>query len=359
MLLWADQKAYVSLFADSATLIINTLVSILLIKNGASVHIVKLVATAIFVIRPIVLTTYVSRNYNIDKRITYSEEPIKQKWNGFAQHLASVVMDNTDVIILTLFSTLENVSIYYVYHLVVNGIRQLITSVTVGVQSYFGRLVAIENRDSIYQNFKIAELLFHFIVTVLFLCVSLLIVPFIKIYTSGVHDLSYINNTFAYIITAAQAIYCYRLVYFLMIKAAGHYKETQSSAIIEMFINLSISIVFVIKYGLVGVAIGTLAATLYRTIYFVYYLSRNIINIKLDKTLTIFSFDIICIILSVFACSQIHYVPTNYFQWLVIAFVYFVIIMLICLSLYCVYILLFDKTIFGYINRRVFLRQRK
>ena len=41
----------------------------------------------------------------------YEKEPIQQKWNGIAQHVAAVVIGGTDTVVLTLFSTLQNVSI--------------------------------------------------------------------------------------------------------------------------------------------------------------------------------------------------------------------------------------------------------
>ena len=75
----------------------------------------------IYLIRPIVLKVYVDKHYSINKKAVYTDEPIKQKWNGLAQHIASVVLDSTDTIVLTVFSTLANVSIYSVYYLVISG----------------------------------------------------------------------------------------------------------------------------------------------------------------------------------------------------------------------------------------------
>ena len=60
--------------------------------------------------------------------------------------------------------------------------------------------------------------------------------------------------------------------------AAGNFKQTCVGAYVEAVINISISLLLVSKYGLWGVAIGTVAATLFRFVYYVYYLSKNIIN---------------------------------------------------------------------------------
>ena len=69
-----------------------------------------------------------------------------------------------------------------------------------------------------------------------------------------------------------------RIPYFRIIKAAGHFKQTQNGAFISAALNIIITIVLVFKLGLVGVAIGTLVAMLYHTCYFVWYLRKNILN---------------------------------------------------------------------------------
>ena len=63
---------------------------------------------------------------------------------------------------------------------------------------------------------------------------------------------------FALIICLASAFYCYRLSYNSLILAVGHYKQTQGIFITAAIINMLTSILLVMKFGLVGVALGTL-----------------------------------------------------------------------------------------------------
>ena len=42
--------------------------------------------------------------------------------------------------------------------------------------------------------------------------------------------------------------------------------------------NLVLSVALVFRFGLVGIAVGTVVAMLYHTIYFVCYLRKNILN---------------------------------------------------------------------------------
>jgi O-antigen/teichoic acid export membrane protein len=277
LLLNAAQKAYIPLFFQTIVTMLNVAASVFLIYSGKTILIVKLVSNIICLINPIGLTYYVRKNYNIDLHIKYNKEPIKQKWSGFAQHISAVIVDNTDIIILTIFTSLADVSVYYVYYIVVNAIKQLLMSLTGGVQSLFGDMLARDEMNHLNKIFGYFEIIFGYMTTFLYSACACLIVPFVKVYTSGINDINYNVPLFAILITIAYAIFCYRTIYYILIKAAGHFKQTQFGAIFEAILNVLISIVVVIKFGLVGVVIGTLIAVGYRTLYCVWYLSNNIV----------------------------------------------------------------------------------
>ena len=277
LLLNADQLGYIQYIIHSAALVLNTVCCILLVRGGASIQLVKLTTSLIFLIQPILLAVIAKKKYKIDHHIRYTEEPIRQKRNGLAQHIATVVLGNTDTVVLTLLSTLENVSVYAVYHLVVNGVKQIVVSFTNGMQAMLGNMLAKNETEMLRRSFDRIEWLLHTVVTLVFSVTAVLIVPFVRVYTANVTDADYIVPAFAYLITLAQASYCLRLPYNIMVLAAGHYKETQWSAIIEAGINILLSVVLVFRFGLIGVAIGTLAAMVYRTVYLALYLSRHIL----------------------------------------------------------------------------------
>ena len=66
ILLTADQKGYISYNAQTITLILNTLVCYFLIKMNMSIHIVKLVTSLIYILRPLAILIYVRKNYKIN-----------------------------------------------------------------------------------------------------------------------------------------------------------------------------------------------------------------------------------------------------------------------------------------------------
>ena len=277
LLLNADQKAYVSSLLIASMSVLNVLCSVALMKRGASVHIVKLVSSLVFLIQPLALEAYVRRNYTIDRHIAIQGEPIQQKWNGVSQHVAAVVCDNVDVVLLTLFATLRDVSVYGVYYQVVNGVRQTFMTGAQGLESLFGNMLAKHEKEKLLRTFEGAEWITHTAVAALFTSLAVLIIPFLRVYTRGITDANYIQPLFGLLMALAYAVLCIRTPYFRMIKAAGHYRQTQNGAYISAGLNIAVSLLCVFRFGLIGVAVGTFVALMYHTCYFVWYLRKSIL----------------------------------------------------------------------------------
>jgi O-antigen/teichoic acid export membrane protein len=248
-----------------------------------------------------------------------TEEPIKQKWNGLAQHVAQYVLKHADTVVLTLFSTLENVSIYYVYHLVTNGLQQMMEILTTGMSALLGNMYAKREEEKLMQTYSTFEWLLHTAVTLVYTIAGVLILPFVSVYTRGITDANYIVPLFAVLIVGANGAYCIRLPYNIMVNAAGHFKETQASAIIEAAMNVVISIALVYNYGLIGVAIGTLVSMLYRTTYLAFYLSKHILNRSFKHYLLHWAVDLIVILSGYFSTRWITLGEETYGSWIVMA----------------------------------------
>lgn len=317
LLLNSDQKGYIQYTAQIVALVLNTAVCAVLINFGASIQIVKLTTSVIFLCRPLYLYYYVKRHYKINQKITYDEEPIKQKWNGMAQHFASFVLSGTDNIVLTLCSTMANVSIYSVYNTVIIGVKNALLSITNGFQSVMGEMLAKKENDKLFHFFGYVEWLMHTGTTLLFGCTGVLIVSFVTVYTKGVDDADYFQPLFAVLIVAANAGHCLRLPYNILILAAGHYKQTQSNYIIAMIMNIVLSVAAVWNFGLIGVAIGTLAAMGYQTVWMAWYDSKNIISWPFKNFVKQCGVDLLTVVIASVATFKIPMVSDTYFWFFV------------------------------------------
>lgn len=319
LLLTADQKGYVSYNLQTFSLILNTVACFIFIEMGASIHIVKLTTSLIYLLRSLAFSMYVRKNYDINWHIQYVGEPIKQKWNGVAQHVASFVLNSTDNIVLTVFADLKAVSIYSVYNLVLSGVKQLLFSMTNGMQALIGELWAKQELDELRFFFGWVEWSIHTGVTLVFGITAVLLLPFIQVYTFGITDANYIQPLFAILLLCANAGHCLRLPYNIMILAGGHYKQTQSNYIIAAIINIVISVLAVNSWGLVGVAIGTMIAMCYQTVWMAIYDSRHLVKWPIKKFVKQIIVDIVTVILFYISAQNFTMENVSYFSWFILA----------------------------------------
>lgn len=324
--LQADQKRYITSSVQIITIILNTILVVAFVKFGASIHVLKLGTAAVYIIRPIVLNLYVKKKYGVDNKAEPDNDAISQRWDGLGHHIAYFVNLNTDVVILTIFSeisgafSIAEVSVYTVYYSVVNGVQSIASALSTGMEAALGNMLAKGEKENLRVKFGLYEFLSHGMTTFIFTCSAILIVPFVQVYTKGITDADYIRPAFGYLIVAAYAIYAIRLPYNNLTLAAGHYKQTRNGAFVEAGINVVLSAVLVCFFGIIGVAIGTLAAMTFRTVQYAWYLSKNILERSFSVFLKRAGCSALCAALSLAVNFNLpHIAVTSYPTWAVYA----------------------------------------
>ena len=187
-------------------------------------------------------------------------------------------------------------------------------------------MIAKGEQEQLNKSFKTYELFYYTITTIAYLCTLILIVPFVQVYTYGIEDANYIRPVFATILVLAEFLWSIRLPYSGITLAAGHFKETQKGAWVEAISNIVISIILVWKYGIIGVAIGTLVAMLIRTIEFMYHTNKYILKRKQQTSFFRVGVIIIQGIITILIAELLpNYEFTNYFTWIIYALEIFTI----------------------------------
>ena len=278
VLIQAAQRTYIMSLISISTVVLNTIFVIILVDFGSNLTIVKFVSSCVFVLRPFLMCIYVRREFSLVKCNKSNKTYLSQKWSGLGQHIAFFLYSNTDIAILTIFADLRMVAVYSVYYMVVSQIENLIASFSSGMEAVFGDMLVKNEMEELHKTFNYYEIMISVISTILFSVTAVLIVPFVRIYTENVSDTNYIAPTFSLLLILSSYVACLRKPYHNLIIAAGHFKQTQIAAYGEAIINIGLSVVLVIYFGLIGVAIGTLVATTFRLLYYAFYLSTHIFN---------------------------------------------------------------------------------
>lgn len=357
--LQADKKYYVTSNVQIFCYIFNIILVVALIHFGASILIVKIANTIAFAVKPFFLSWYVRKKMNIQFKKSQGEEKIENKFDGLSQHIAYVISSNTDVTVLTIFTNLATVAIYSVYNLVASAVKNIVGALVNGMDAIFGDMFARNEKEILKRSFGIYEFMYFTISMIIYLTTMVLIVPFIRIYTTGITDANYIQTSFAFIVILASIVGSARTVYSSLVYSIGHFKQTNKVAWIEAIVNVVVSVVLVIEYGLVGVAIGTLVSTLIRFVYFMYYAS----NVVLKRSFTIcikwlIAMTVEIIICCVFMHTPIFdYVPGNYFSWSLYALI--VLFINICVVAIINIICNYDqfRETFGFVKEKIAARK--
>lgn len=279
-LLIADKKLYVISFTQIGIIILNITFTYLSAKIYPNIHILKFISGSMFLLQPIIYNHYVNKAYKINWDEKYDNGLLKDRWNGFAINVAAFIHTSTDITILTLFADLKSVSIYYVYALVTNGLGSLIKSISSGIEPAIGQAYARGNSKDLNLKMDMYEFVIFFLVGGLFTVAALQITPFVMLYTKNITDANYYKPLFGYILVLSEALYLFKSPHLSLAYTANKFKEITIPAYIEAIINIIISIILVNKMGLLGVAIGTSCAMLYRLIFHVYYTKKILNNRK-------------------------------------------------------------------------------
>ena len=277
VLLQAAQRNYITNLVSSAATVLNVAISVVMVHSGYNLLAVKLASSIIFILRPVVLWMYVNRKFRLTATAERDKAALSQKWSGLGQHLAFFLHNNTDIMVLTLFADLKLVAVYSVYNMIISHIVNFASSFTSGMEAVFGDMLAKQEHKELNKSFSQYETMVSAVAVVLLTSTAILIMPFIKLYTAGITDAQYNVPMFAYLMVVASLLQCLRMPYHSVVIAAGHFRQTQAAAYGEALLNIALSVLLVSRYGLIGVALGTVIATGLRFLYYVWYLEKNVL----------------------------------------------------------------------------------
>lgn len=340
-LLSADKRIYVVSFVQIVSIVLNIVLSVLALKIFPSIHFMKIMTVFAYLLQPLFFRWYVKKKYDVDWKAKVNNDLIKERWNGFAINVAAFIHNSTDIAVLTIFTDLKIVSVYSVYYLVTNGIKQIIISITNALNPSIGQSYAKGDLNEINEKLNMYEYIVMILTFSLFTMTALLITPFAMIYTQGVADTNYYQPTFGYLLVISEVLYIVKFPHLNLAYSANKFKELTYPACFEAGINIILSVFLVCKFGIVGVVIGTIVAMVYRMIFHVYYTSKLIPGRKqwlFYKKL----FFMVITSLSAFAISSFCF-PIDGFSilsWLQYAIIYAFVV---GISMFLISIIVFKK----------------
>lgn len=330
--LQAAQKTFIVSLIQLITYVINTAIILILLKFNSSIHLIKLVGAILFLIRPIIQKYIVEKKHGIKIDKECKRVEIENKKESLSQHIAGIIYNNIDVFLLSMVSKLSVVSVYSIYSLIVSNLRKIIDVMTVGTDAAFGDMYAKKEKENLLIKFRKYEFLYYTITTIIFTVASILIIPFLSIYTRTFSDEKYLLPTFAFIFILTNFIFSIKSIYNSLAFDTGKIKETSKGAWVEVVLNLALSLLLVKKYGMVGVTIGTLISAIIRGLEFLIVCSKKVLYTSSKTSIKRAIVAIVEFCLIYFVQSRYFTFTTNsYLEWVLAAIIVTVIVTIIIL----------------------------
>jgi len=279
VLLIADRKYYVLGIVRIIAVILNTLVTVFLIKTGSSLLLVKFVSVSVYIFVYAAILIYVKKRYDfINPKAKFEKNTLEQKWDMMYHKAAGMILDTSPIILLTIFRPLYEVSVYSIYAMIFLAVGLLIDTLLDGMQGFFGRFLAENNPTKLKRFYAKYETIYFSTVGIGYTCALLLTIPFMRIYAKNMTDANYIQPSLAALFVVVGVINRTRMPASAMLMAAGHFKQTKWRAVAEALISIAASIFFIVNFGFVGVLLGTICSLAYRAPDIIIYSSRHIVH---------------------------------------------------------------------------------
>lgn len=206
----------------------------------------------------------------VDKEFPYLKEchelPEKEELNGILKNigamsmhkLATIIVRNTDSLIMSSFIGLTTVGLYSNYRMVLNNLNNLMGRFSNAFSGSIGNLGALENPDKLYGIYKELDFLFFVLSAYLAGGLMMLFNPFIAICFGEKYCFPLVTVV---IIVAEFYITRMRQVNLLFREAMGLFWNDRYKAVAESVINLVVSLLLVKPFGVAGIVGGTIISS--------------------------------------------------------------------------------------------------
>lgn len=239
--------------------IITQLSSIFIIIKTKNIILVRLVYFLYSILGGIVIIIYARKKYTF---ISFNEhnDPslIKGTKDVLVGKFTSVIYSSATVIFLSTFVGTLSTSIYSTYNSVVSVIRNCIYSFVNAPQNALGQLIASKNNKDLARIFNEYEYIVLMIECILLSITYVMIIPFIKLYTSDIADINYINYFLPLLIILNVFIEIIHIPSGIIILMSGDFKVSKNIQLITCILLLIFDFIGGIINGLFGILIATI-----------------------------------------------------------------------------------------------------
>ncbi|MEG0834694.1 MAG: hypothetical protein RR413_04550 [Christensenellaceae bacterium] len=282
--LTVDGKQYVISNITLITTIMSSITKIVLANMQVDIILLQAITCFVGCLKSLFVYIYFKRNYPwVKKTKTYDKSVFVDRAGYIKTQIAWIVFSNTDVLLISCLLDLKAASVYSVYNLVFSAIYTLMNQVYISV----GFLLGHEYNKSIELYTKLHDAFdcfFDMLICSTMAIAYAVIIPFIKLYTSGISDVVYVNKLYPILFCGVAILTWSRYAAGNLTSLAGYAKKIGNISMIEAGINVLLSLMLIKVFGIAGALLATVVALLYKSNYLITFVNRKVLKRSPLKT---------------------------------------------------------------------------
>lgn len=354
--LFACEKGYVANVFQGILQSGTLLIEILLCKY-TSLPLVAILSSYIFavIIVKFMYVWYRKKILNIEFEhdVVADLAPKEMTKDILLHQISGMVATNTDNILLSIMSSLTNVTIYSSYNTVLNYPVTLFTTITNSMKASV--IIKIQNHDS--NAFQTYENVLRLSSLVMAIVTSVFMVQINRFITLWVGEKYLLNSIciafFSYILYNRVVLN----VLTIGIDAKGYYKETKQYAIAQAIVNLGLTLLLIPLFGIEGALIGTVVSiALVKEPMMSRFVYKNVFGKKNNGSKIVYSG-----LISAVVAAIVSYLLTRKVEAESISGFLFtsVIVAVIASCIVCVCFFVFERDVFKLFKKSIRIERKK
>lgn len=287
IIIGVDGKSYVNNTINLVNKIVGYVVKIVMAAFGLNIVLLQFVFFLVTVAKVFFYQLYFRKYYGwIKFEKTGKNVKLKDRNSYIITEICWTIFSSTDMIVLSTFVSTQLSSVYGIYNMVFANVSLLVNAIYTSINYLLGYSYheSIEKYSHMHDSFNS---IFLGLMTVLMAVCYCLTIPFVTLYTHGVTDANYIYKSLPIMFCLIQLISWSRYVSGNITGIAGYAKQTSYISLVEALLNLSLSIFFVHKFGIVGVTLATVIALPVKVIWCTYVADEKVMKRSCWKSISI------------------------------------------------------------------------
>lgn len=265
-LIQADQKNYIVSGVTQVVRCVQVIAQIVIIIITRNFYIYLAVQMISQILTNYILALLADKMYPYLKHNSYGL-PGKEKRREIFRHIkamsfhkfGAVFVSNTDNLLLSMFVGLKTVGLFSNYRMVTTNLKLVVSYVYNAFTASIGNLVATESSEKVLRIYRCLNFMMSMLYGWLSVCLYILINPFIGLFFGEKYMLS---AAVVSVVVIDFYITGMRQMTLRFRDAMGLYWHDRYKPVVEVIINLVVSLLLVKKYNVVGVLAGTIVSSL-------------------------------------------------------------------------------------------------